>query len=252
MTEATDIHALAGAYALDAVDDLERAAFARHLHQCETCALEVAELRETTTRMAGAMAQAPPPGMRDAVLAAVARTPQERPGSADRGSHGRADPVTRWRRFTAAAVAAGVLVGGGGLASWRVTNAQLEAERAASAQSRQIDAVINAPDAKVHTEEMATGGQVVVVVSQAQGRAVAVLNGLRTPGQDELYQIWLQPRGTTDMNSVGVLPPGQNRGTVLIGAEVTGADAVGVSVEPAPRGSDHVTEEKITGAVKLT
>ena len=31
MAETVDIHALAGAYALDAVDDLERAAFDRHL-----------------------------------------------------------------------------------------------------------------------------------------------------------------------------------------------------------------------------
>jgi anti-sigma factor RsiW len=37
-----DIHALGGAYALDAVDDLERVAFDRHLAECETCALEVA------------------------------------------------------------------------------------------------------------------------------------------------------------------------------------------------------------------
>ena len=37
-----DIHALCGAYAVDAVDDLERAAFDRHLADCEACAAEVA------------------------------------------------------------------------------------------------------------------------------------------------------------------------------------------------------------------
>ena len=36
-----DIHALSGAYAVDAVDDLERAMFERHLAQCGTCRAEV-------------------------------------------------------------------------------------------------------------------------------------------------------------------------------------------------------------------
>ena len=48
---ASDIHSLSGAYALDAVDDLERAAFERHLRECEACALEVGELRETVSRL---------------------------------------------------------------------------------------------------------------------------------------------------------------------------------------------------------
>ena len=30
----TEIHALSGAYAVDALDDLERAAFERHLGEC--------------------------------------------------------------------------------------------------------------------------------------------------------------------------------------------------------------------------
>ncbi|UWZ39556.1 hypothetical protein Drose_15765 [Dactylosporangium roseum] len=41
----TDIHALAGAYALDAVDKVEWAAFTRHLAQSDVCRLETGELR---------------------------------------------------------------------------------------------------------------------------------------------------------------------------------------------------------------
>ena len=32
-----DIHALSGAYAVDALDDLERARFVRHLEECPEC-----------------------------------------------------------------------------------------------------------------------------------------------------------------------------------------------------------------------
>ncbi|MFC6343639.1 zf-HC2 domain-containing protein, partial [Nocardioides hankookensis] len=46
MTTPNDIHALVGAYAVDAVDDLERAAFERHLAECADCRDEVASLRE--------------------------------------------------------------------------------------------------------------------------------------------------------------------------------------------------------------
>ena len=70
-----DIHTLGGAYALDAVDDLERASFDRHLAECEACLLEVAEYRETVTRLAEGAWSVPPPRMREQVLARAAATP---------------------------------------------------------------------------------------------------------------------------------------------------------------------------------
>ena len=54
----------------------ERAAFEAHLPGCPDCRGEVASLREAATTMAVADAVAPPPEMRDAVRARIARTPQ--------------------------------------------------------------------------------------------------------------------------------------------------------------------------------
>ena len=59
----SDIHKLSGAYALDAVDDIERAAFERHLAECEDCRTEVASLRETTALLAESTAVTPPPSL---------------------------------------------------------------------------------------------------------------------------------------------------------------------------------------------
>ena len=42
----SDIHALSGAYAVDALDDIERARFEQHLAECADCRAEVAALRE--------------------------------------------------------------------------------------------------------------------------------------------------------------------------------------------------------------
>ncbi len=55
-----DIHTLVGAYALDAVDDLERLRFDRHLVTCPSCEQEVAELRATAGRLADLTDIAPP------------------------------------------------------------------------------------------------------------------------------------------------------------------------------------------------
>ncbi len=66
----SDLHALSGAYAVDALDDLERARFERHLAECEDCGAEVRTLREAAAVLAEDAALAPPPGLRARVLAA--------------------------------------------------------------------------------------------------------------------------------------------------------------------------------------
>jgi len=75
-----ELHMLTGAYALDAVSDVDRAEFERHLGECDACRQEVAELRATGARLGVAAAVDPPPSLKPAVLADVARTRQLPPG----------------------------------------------------------------------------------------------------------------------------------------------------------------------------
>src|SRR2546430_6379547 len=58
-----DLHVLTGSYALDAVSDVEREEFERHLQHCPTCEAEVRGLRETAARLALACAMTPPTRM---------------------------------------------------------------------------------------------------------------------------------------------------------------------------------------------
>ena len=52
-----DVHALAGVYALDALDPgAERDWFSRHLNRCQSCASEVRGFREVATALAFAAA----------------------------------------------------------------------------------------------------------------------------------------------------------------------------------------------------
>ena len=72
----TNVHALTGAYVLDALDDAERAEFEAHLATCSDCQQEVAGLREATELLGRAVSAAPPDGLRERVLAQAAATAQ--------------------------------------------------------------------------------------------------------------------------------------------------------------------------------
>ena len=67
---------LAAVYALDALDDIERAAYERHLAACSACSEEVAAHREVVGFVADATEVAPPAHLRDQILDAVEREPR--------------------------------------------------------------------------------------------------------------------------------------------------------------------------------
>ena len=52
----SELHHLAGAYALDALEESERAAFEQHLASCDWCTVEVADFRATAAVLAIASA----------------------------------------------------------------------------------------------------------------------------------------------------------------------------------------------------
>jgi anti-sigma-K factor RskA len=228
----TDIHALSGAYALDAVDDIERAAFERHLRECPSCAQEVREFAATAARIADEAATPPPPGLRDSVLSAVSRTPQARPRRPDRADSTR--DAKRWQRFAAAAVVVGVVAAGAGFGTWTIADQRVQDARAAAtaerARIRDIEAVLAAPDAHLLGDPVAGGGQVNVVVAPSQDRAVAILSDLPELDRQRVYQLWLIHDGSP--GSLGPMRPGQTETTVLI-RNVRSADQFAITVEKA-------------------
>src|SRR3984885_12796340 len=82
MRRRSDLHTLAGAYAMDAVPPSERAAFERHLARCEPCRQEVRGLREATAALAAATAVQPSAAFQEATLRAAAQTRQLPPADA--------------------------------------------------------------------------------------------------------------------------------------------------------------------------
>ncbi len=242
MSQAIDVHALAGAYALDALTEIERAAFTRHIAGCESCAAEAAGLRGAASRLALLDEQAPPDRLTAAVLNEVYRTrqvPAVRTSTTRTPGPGR----TRWL----AAVAAAIVGLAGIVAVWAVQESRLSDLRAGvtqvQAEQARIAAILAAPDAQVHNAAAEGGGRVTVVVAPSLSDGVIALSGLRTPAPDRAYQLWLIEDGVAA--SAGILSAGANSGTALL-HDVAEADTVAVTLEPAG-GSQQPTSRVIAG-----
>jgi anti-sigma-K factor RskA len=224
----TEIHALAGAYALDAVDDVERAAFRRHLAECETCALEVNELQETVGRLADSTWEMPPPRLRDSVVAEVRRTRQVPRGRADRDRTASA-AAQRWRRLTAGTVAAGIIAIGVGVGTYAVQEQRLRDTRTQAAEAMRIQDVLTADDAVIRAVTEG-GSELRVIRSDSQNAAVVFVTGMADVNTDQAYQLWkLEGENPT---SIGVLAPGRTEGVRYV-AGISGFNTIAVTREQA-------------------
>jgi anti-sigma-K factor RskA len=167
---------------------------------------------------------------------------------------GRVAGPVRWRRWAAAAVAAGLLAGGAGVATYLLQEQRVQEERdrvaQAQAQAAEIEAVLTAPDASVSQQPAAESGTVTVIGSRQRDGAVVVLAALPEPDADQAYQLWRRTGG--ELVSAGVLAAGVGSTTALVTGLGT-ADLIGVSLEPAagsPTGQP--TEGQIVATVPVT
>ena len=236
MTTPNDIHALSGAYAVDALDDLERAGFERHLAECAECRAEVASLREATALLAETAATEPPAALRDRVLADITKVrPLPPEGTADRPRstprhHGRGARIL-------AAAAAAVVLGAGATVVWQQPW-QDDTSQAPSATQE----VLSAPDARSTSLDFPGGAKATVTHSDSMGKAVLVTEKMPPPPKGMVYQLWLdQP--VSGMVSAGVMPVKPDQ-TVMLEGDASTAAAAGITVEPEG-GSDHPTSEPI-------
>ncbi len=229
-----DLHALSGAYALNALPYEERGLFEEHLARCEACAVEIRGLRETTARLGLAVAERPPAAMKARVMAEIAQVRQdpplvgrrERPGEPDSPPNVvRLTPRRRSRLalgLAAAAAAAAVVTGVVAVDAVRERDAVLE-------QSRTLQSLLAAPDAVAKRVPITGGGSATIVVSPSHGRLVFASSGLRALDASKTYEMWLI--GPGGVRPAGLLSGGGARTAVL--AISGGAQRFGVTVEPA-------------------
>ena len=229
-----DVHALSGAYAVDALDDLERVAFERHLAECPECRAEVASLQEAASTLAETTALEPPAALRDRVLAGIATTrplPPEAPAPVALDSR---RPRRRLNQLVAAAAA--VLAVGAGTVFWQ--QPWDDTSQAPSA----VETVLSADDARSTSLDFDGGARATLVHSDSVGRAVLVTEKMPPPPPGKVYQLWLDQPGE-GMVSAGLMPVRADQRVLLAGDAAT-ATAAGITVEPAG-GSPEPTSDPI-------
>jgi len=224
-----DLRDLAGAYALDALDDAERHAFEQQMARDPELRAEVERLREAALAVAAAAAADPPRQLRDDVLRGIASMGQDReqapvftfPGS------------SRWMSVAAAtlAVAAVILV--------------VVAVLTTSSQQDLIDEILAAEDRVVVQLE---GDALFATFTFSPGLGDGVFESPAVPAvpDSETYQLWLI--GDAGPESAGLFTP-EDDGTasVLVDGDVASGRTVGLTVEPAG-GSPQPTGDVIVAA----
>lgn len=241
-----DAHALLALYAADALDPGDARAVEEHLEECPTCREDLAAMRESLAEVARTTAERPPPAMRDVVLAAAWRTPQERvapfpvPAPATP-----AIPVRRAPRAGLLALAASVaalLAVGGGAVGWALGDRPAAGDPVAellAAPGTEVARV--APEVPADVGD-GTAGEIVAVVNDAEGRGALVARGLPAAPAGRTWQAWTL--AGDDVRSEGVFEVGADGVAVVTFALTRPPEAVAVSLEPAG-GSEAPTTDPV-------
>ncbi len=227
----SDIHALSGAYAVHALDEIERAHFERHLAACAECQGEVTSLREAAGTLPDLVANegVPSARLRASVLA---RIDTVRPLPPLTPTSHRAAPRRRWIPALVAAVV--TLLLGVGVSVWQPW--------ADEPPPTAAELIKQADDARRTTLSFPDGATATVLHSASVGQAVITTSEMAPPPTGKVYELWLlHPDGS--LTPAGLMPMRADQ-TVVFDGDASAATGAGITVEPEG-GSDQPTTEPI-------
>lgn len=231
---------LLAAYALDAVDDLDRRLVERLLAADPEARRELDEHRAVVA--AFTVDSAPPAALRERVLGSIASVPQvaeTRRSAEAAGTSGGARPGAARRprrRWAVVAVAAAAVV-----AVAVPTTLAIQARQEQARLQTQADAVASMladPTAEIVRGEMVGGGDASALVSG--DRVLFSVTDLPQAGSAEDYQLWLVEG--EEMVSAGVFDARDGSAALLVDA--AGSAGVAVTLEPAG-GSPQPTSDPL-------
>ena len=229
-TSHSEIEDLLGAYALDAVDDNERAVIDAHLDECARCRAEVAEHRETAALLAFSGSDAPA-GLWEGISTQLGRPApdvvdldRERRARSPRGQLGWLPAVAAMTAIVVAAV--------GGL-GWKVADQDRQIDRLASRVAQgdlaALATSVLADPGTRHVElKGADGTRMALIALTPEGDGYIVPNAMQTLESGRSYQLWALA-GATPV-SAGLL--GRSPGVAAFHVEGD-VEGFAVSVEDA-------------------
>jgi anti-sigma-K factor RskA len=179
-----DVHQLAAAYALDAVDERERAEFEAHYPTCAVCRPEVTGFRETLSQLAEATAVAPRASLKAEVMAEIGTTRQLSPLLP-----AAVTDLTKFRQRrrqmlrTVAAAAVLILIAAGAFVVGRHS-------RGTAGYTVAAEEIFSRADTRVVDLDGSGTGSFKVAWSPSAGKIVVIGNGLPEPGPGKAYELW--------------------------------------------------------------
>jgi hypothetical protein len=247
----SEIHGAVGAYVMNALDGAELDEFETHLADCAMCQREVIEFRETASEMSLLSRTAPPPALKDSVMAAIAGVrvlPPEvgavEPEPVVEAAPRRAldqvpvEPVdelaarrqrrtTRLLSLAVAAVTVVALVLGG----WVVSLSQRPPVASATAETE----LLRAPDLKAYTIDLKDGGKATFIASKSLNKAMFSSGDLPALTGDETYQLWTLagPLAAPTRVTPDALVGGGSAVKQWFTGPVAQSDALAISIEKA-------------------
>ena len=218
-----DLHDLAAAYALDALDREEREEFERHLAGCDRCRADVALYAESAGQLADATAVPPPPHLKKAVMDALDERETPVVASISRQRRNRTFSIAIAAALVAIVATAAVLLSNGGLSE---------------------QDVLAAPDAMT-VELLADGLDGTFTYSVAESAGVFQSQTLPALRSDKVYALWL-----IDGNGpspAGLFVPNDDGDSSALVEDVRTGLVIGLTVEPAG-GSPQPTGDVLLSA----
>lgn len=269
------LHSMTGLWAVDALDEDERAWVAEYLEQDPEAAAEARSFEETAGELARSLEPVdPPPELRASLMAQISRTRQLPPHVAeDAGEPGSDDPgdddarhddavvpLDRYRssvrrtRLLAVAAAALMITTVAGLGMWgtergaqqqaRATVEALESAQADAEEEREMISVILAADDAAHrTLPARTGGSLNIMYSTQQEAMIIRSAGLPELPGGSTYQLWLIG-ADGDARSAGLITEPEE--TVMRSSQMAPGTTLGLTVEPAGGSEQPTTEPVLT------
>ena len=233
-----ETHELIAAYALDALDEADRARAKEVLATSEEARQELRSLTEVAAAMAtAAVGPAPLPELRDRVLDAARAEPQT-VVALDERRRSRLTPVLGVVAAVAACAAIALGIWGASVSSER------DEARSALARERAAAAVLAHPA----TEASLTGAPGRLVVN-ADGDAVLVVTDVPQVPAGKTYQVWVIDGGNPV--SGGLFSPTGGTDAIPVDGRVRDGSVVAVTVEdeggaPSPTGKPVIASAPVT------
>ncbi len=213
-----ELHDLTAAYALDALDQVERNSYEEHLEACARCRGELNRLSDGATHLAESASQTPPAHLKDQIMDRIEESPQK-----DVLRLGLARPRSRgWQLAFAAAAMLAVVFAGLLVAS----NTRLD-------RAETVAAIYEAGDS-VSLSLESEAGPAEFTYSRELGLGVFLDRGLAEPPGNRVYELWLV--GESGPVPAGIFKPGDD---VLVSDLAPGL-VLAMTEEPAG-GSDQPT-----------